>query len=131
MKSGSATAIWLAFLFFLIVSIVASAEESERAPLRHFVALKFKPDTTKQQVKSLEQDFQSLKAKIPQVSSIEWGKNISPENLNKGFDDAFLVTFQTAKDRDAYLVNPEHLKFKAKSLPLVDDVFILDFCDAR
>jgi hypothetical protein len=68
-----------------------------------------------------------LKKKIPQVASIEWGTNMSPEKLNHGFTHAFLVTFHDEKDRDAYLVHPQHLKFKEKALPLVAEVFVIDF----
>lgn len=111
---------------FIDGAVQASARH---CPVRHFVALKFKETTSKEQIHEIEEAFRSLKCKIAQVSSIEWGPNISPEQLNKGFTDGFLVTFRSDKDRDAYLVHPEHLKFKEKAIPLVADVFVLDFSD--
>jgi hypothetical protein len=129
MSAGLAISLLAASLFGgTATSVQASSGHSE---VRHFVALKFKDTTSKEQIHDIEEGFRSLKSKIPQVVSIEWGSNISPEQLNKGFTDGFLVTFRSEKDRDAYLVHPEHLKFKEKALPLVADVFVLDFCDLR
>ena len=88
---------------------------------------KFKDTTTKEQIKQVEEAFRALKAKISQVQSLEWGTNISPEKQDKGFTHCFLVTFNSEKDRDAYLVHPEHKKFVEFALPLVGDAFVLDF----
>jgi len=124
---------WLA-VSLLAISVFAGnvvQASSGHSLVRHFVALKFKETTSKEQIHEVEEAFQSLKSQIPQVVSIEWGPNISPEQRNKGFTDAFLVTFRTEKDRDAYLVHPAHLKFKEKALPLVADVLVLDFCDKQ
>lgn len=118
------------------VAKASSLDNQQRASsghslLRHFVAFKYKETATKQQIHEIEEALQSLKSKIPQVVSIEWGSNNSPEQVNKGFTDGFLITFRTKQDRDAYLVHPAHLKFKEKALPLIADVFVLDFCDKR
>ena len=123
----SAWCLSIALSVLLSVPIVASAADTPEPELRHFVALKFKSTATEEQVREIEKDFSDLKSKIPQVASIEWGKNVSPENLNKGFTDGFLVTFHTKEDRDEYLTHPEHLKFKETALPLVDEVLVLDF----
>ena len=47
-----------------------------------------------------------LPSKVHQIIEFEWGTNISPENLDQGFTHCFLVTFNNAKDRDAYLPHP-------------------------
>jgi len=134
MKLRSRISAWLAALLLAIFLFAAnpSVQASSGHPLlRHFVAFKYKETTSKEQIKEVEEAFQSLKSKIPQVVSIEWGPNASPEKLNKGFTDCFLVSFKTDKDRDAYLVHPEHLKFKEKAIPLVADALVLDFCEKR
>jgi hypothetical protein len=128
MLAGLAVSLLAVFVFVGNAPVQASSRHSL---VRHFVALKYKETTTKDQIHEIEEAFQSLKSKIPQVVSIEWGTNISPEQRNKGFTDAFLLSFRTEQDRDAYLVHPEHLKFKEKALPLVADALILDFCDKR
>jgi hypothetical protein len=119
--------ICLVIALMLILPDSAKAESTNKLRLRHFVAIKFKDTTTPEQVHEIEEAFASLKKKIPQVVSIEWGKNISPEKLDQGYTDGFLVTFRSEKDRDSYLTNPEHLKFKEKVHPLVSEVFIIDF----
>lgn len=94
---------------------------------RHFVSFKFKQSTSKEQSQKVTNVLFSLKDKIPQVISIEYGVNNSPENLNKGFTQSFLITFANEKDRDIYLTHPEHEKFKALLKPLVDEVFVFDY----
>ena len=97
------------------------------AKLRHFVALKFKAGTTDKQIHEVEEAFRNLKQKIPQVDTIEGGTNLSPEKLNAGFTHGFIVSFKSEKDRNSYLVDPAHVKFKELVLPLVDSVFVFDF----
>jgi len=58
---------------------------------------------------------------------MEWGTNNSPENLNKGFTHGFVLTFKTEKDRDAYLVHPDHKAFGKLVGGVLADVFVLDF----
>jgi len=101
--------------------------KSEQPKLRHVVVFKFKDSATPKQIDSIVEAFRALPRKIPQVVSIESGTNNSPENLNKGLTHAFLVTFANQANRDAYLIHPEHEKFKKLALPLVADVFVVDF----
>lgn len=101
--------------------------KARRGKVVHVVCFKFKEDASKEQVRKVVKDFAALKGKVPQIATFEWGTNISPENLNKGFKHAFVLTFKTVEDRDAYLVHPEHKAF-AKSLGgLIDDVFVIDY----
>jgi hypothetical protein len=103
------------------------AQDQSAAKLRHVVVFKFKDTATQKQIESLVEALCALKEKIPQVISIESGTNNSPEHLNKGLTHAFLLTFASEKDRDIYLTHPDHLKFKKLALPLVADVFVIDF----
>lgn len=93
----------------------------------HFVALKYKSSTSDADKIALRSNFKALKKKIPGIISIESGENNSVEKRNKDFTDAFLIKFKNEKDRDSYLAHPEHVAFKNKNLPLVDDVFVMDF----
>ncbi|EEF59871.1 Dabb family protein [Pedosphaera parvula] len=116
----------VAFLGLALTAFAADAAP-QKEKLRHVVSFKFKDTTTKEQIKQVEDAFRDLKKKIPHVQSIEWGTNVSPEKLDKGFTHCFLVTFGSEKDRDAYLVHPEHKKFVEFALPLIGDAFVLDF----
>ena len=45
----------------------------------------------------------------------------------KGFTHCFLVTFNSAADRDAYLPHPAHKAFAGSLGPILADVFVVDF----
>lgn len=106
---------------------VAAAQSSKVAKLRHVVAFKFKDTATQEQVKEVENAFRALKTQIAEVESLEWGTNVSPEKQAKGFTHGFILTFKSEKDRDAYLVHPEHKKFGQIVHPVLADVFVIDF----
>lgn len=106
---------------------VAAAGSSKIANLRHVVAFKFKDGTTREQINAVEDAFRALKSKIKEVESLEWGTNVSPEKHDKGFTHGFILTFKSEKDRDAYLVHPEHKKFGQLVHPVLADVFVIDF----
>jgi len=108
----------------LALTIPSMADEKV---LRHVVAFKFKPEATAEQIKAVESAFAALPASIPEVKAFEAGTNVSPEGLDKGFTHAFLLTFATDKDRDAYLVHPEHKKFGSVVKPVVADVIVIDY----
>ena len=59
--------------------------------IRHVVCFKFKESAKKSEIERVEKEFSALKDKIPGILSLEWGKNNSPENLNKDFTHCFIV----------------------------------------
>jgi hypothetical protein len=95
------------------------------------VSFKFKEDATRDDIRKVEEAFSALPGKIPQIASYEWGTNVSPEGLNKGFTHGFLLTFQSARDRDAYLVHNDHKEFGRILGPHLADVFVIDFWTAK
>ena len=105
--------------------MITSASAAEK--LQHVVCFKFKATATAQDIKKVEQAFQGLKQKIPQIVSLEWGTNVSKEKKDKGFTHCFILAFKSEKDRDAYIVHPEHKAFGKIVGPVLDDVFVIDF----
>jgi hypothetical protein len=99
----------------------------QRGELVHMVSFKFKPEATPSQIKEVETAFAALQKQIPQIVSFEWGTNVSPEKLDKGFTHGFILTFKNTADRDAYLVHPDHQKFGGLVGPVLADVFVVDF----
>jgi len=95
--------------------------------LRHVVLLKFKAGTTEQDLNRVEQAFVELKSKIPEIVSLEWGTNNSPEGLDKGFTHCFFLTFLNEKDRDTYLPHPDHKAFGEILGPFLEDVLVVDY----
>src|SRR5678815_1834771 len=110
-------------VFGLLLTGMAGEAAGKSSKLRHVVAFKFKATATKEQIKQVEDAFRDLKKKIPQIAEYEWGTNNSPENKNKGCTHAFILTFKSEKDRDAYLPHPAHKEFGQLVGPLLDDVF--------
>jgi len=123
------TTLTFIFIVGLICSLTAMAGEAlaKEGRLRHVVAFKFKDSATKEKIKEVEDAFRALKGKIPQIVAYEWGTNISPEKLDKGFTHGFILSFKNEKDRDAYLVHPEHKKFGELVGGVLADVFVIDF----
>ena len=110
-----------------MTAAAAEADSAKKGKLRHVVAFKFKETATADDIKKVETAFRDLKKSIKEIVSYEWGTNNSPEKQNKGCTHGFILTFNNEKDRDAYLVHPEHEKFGKLVGPLLADVFVIDF----
>jgi len=95
--------------------------------LRHVVLFKFKDSSGPSDVKKVEDAFAGLSKKIALIKQFEWGINNSPENLNQGLTHCFFVTFKSEKDRDAYLIHPEHQAFVEILKPHLDKVTVIDY----
>jgi hypothetical protein len=106
---------------------VYGAKNPNLGKLRHVVLFKFKDGTTPEQIKSIEDAFRVLSTKVPEVVGYEWGTNVSPENKAQGFTHCFLVTFNDAAGRDAYLPHPAHKEFGKLAGPYFDKVLVIDF----
>jgi hypothetical protein len=117
----------LAILFCSVLMLGMTSSAQAAGKLRHVVCFKFKSTATPEDIQKVEAAFKDLKHKIPQVASLEWGTNVSPEQRNKGFTHCFLLSFKSNKDRDTYLEHPEHKAFGKIVGPVLDDVFVIDF----
>lgn len=102
-------------------------KDKEKEKLRHVVAFKFKETATAADIAKVEEAFKGLKTKISQISKLEHGLNNSPEKHNKGCTHAWILTFKSEKDRDDYLVHPDHKEFGKLVGPFLADVFVVDF----
>ena len=102
-------------------------EYSTKKQLRHVVLLKFKVNTSQEDITKVEKAFAALPSKIPEIKNYEWGINNSPENLNKGFTHSFLLTFDSEQGRDIYLPHPSHKAFGKILEPVLDDVLVIDY----
>lgn len=95
--------------------------------LRHVVLWKFKKDATPEQIHSVEVAFAALPDQIANIASLEWGTNVSVENLAHGFTHCFLVTFKSEADRAAYLPHPAHKAFGELARPFTQEVLVIDY----
>jgi hypothetical protein len=96
-------------------------------PVYHIVHFKFKAGATPEQIANIEKEFAALKGKIDVVQSLEWGTDISPEKLSKGFTHCWVLTFKNEKDRDAYIVHPSHKAFVGLLGPVLEEPLVVDF----
>jgi len=119
----------IAALIGLLVCISVSglAQDAKKGKLLHVVSFKFKETASKEQIKQVEDAFRDLKKKIKEIKDYKWGTNVSPEKHDKGFTHGFILTFDNEKDRDAYLVHPDHKAFGKIVGPVLGDVFVIDF----
>ncbi len=80
--------------------------------IKHIVFWKLKTEaegaTAAENAKKLDFLFKGLKEKVPELVSIESGKNFNPSEA--AWDYALYTAFQTREDLDRYQVHPEHLK---------------------
>lgn len=125
MKIKSTFAILL--LFSLFLSGLNAQTVKPGKVLRHVVMFKFSESATPANIQKIEEAFAQLPKKIEGIQSYEWGTNSSPEGMNQGLTHCFILTFNSDKDRDAYLVHPAHKEF-GKSLGTdVEKVTVFDF----
>ena len=113
--------------FLLSVSVSVPAQDAKKGKLLHVVSFKFKDTASKEQIKQVEDAFRDLKKKISEIKDYKWGTNVSPEKHDKGFTHGFILSFYNEKDRDAYLVHPDHNAFGKALGPVLADVFVIDF----
>jgi len=95
--------------------------------VKHIALIKFKDGTSQEQIDQVFSDLLDISESIPGIEDYVAGPNNSPEGLAQGYTHAMIMTFTDAAARDAYLPHAEHGAFKAKALPLVDSVAIVDF----
>ena len=75
----------------------------------HCVFMRFKASTQAADKQAIYDAIVALKDAIPGIVEIKHGPNVSPEGLNGGFVDGFIVTFESPEHRDDYLVHPDHI----------------------
>jgi hypothetical protein len=89
--------------------------------------LKFKDGTTEEQIGKFFEDVLDLSESVPGIDDYVSGTNCSTEGRNQGLTHAFIMTFTDVAARDTYIVHPEHERFKAMSLGVVETILVFDF----
>src|SRR5262245_8330385 len=98
-------------VFFVTACIAAAGVSSSgvRAEqVQHLVLFQFQDGTSDPDLRKILEAFEQLPAKIPGIVGFQWGQNNSAEGLTKGLTHGFVVTFESAAARDAYLPHEEH-----------------------
>lgn len=110
----------------LTMSSMAQSKSEEKV-LRHVVLFKFKDNTSKEDIKKVEDTFRALPSQIKEIKDFEFGTNNSPEGLDQGFTHCFFLTFKSEADRAVYLPHPAHKAFGKVLGPHLDKVLVVDY----
>jgi hypothetical protein len=121
------------FLVAAVLALMPMTLAAQNEPVRHIVVFKYTPEATAEQIAQVTRAFRDLQKRIPGITAFEDGVNNSPEGKNHGFTHVYLMTFESAAARDAYLPHPEHKKFGELlgKLNIVADVFVVDYVPSR
>jgi len=118
--------IFICISFVLLTSLCVNAQQDKKE-LRHVVMFGWKAGTDSAAINRVVMAFKALPGKIKTIKRFEWGINNSPENLNQGLTYCFLVTFASEKDRDDYIVNPDHKAFTQLLPGILEKVTVFDY----
>ncbi|PPJ47477.1 stress responsive protein [Rhizobium sp. KAs_5_22] len=77
--------------------------------IQHCVFLRFKAATQEAEKQAIYDSIAALKDVVPGMLDVKFGPNVSPEGLNGGYLDGFIITFEDAMVRDYYLKHPDHV----------------------
>ncbi len=118
------------FLYLIMATMLQGSAQKNLASqklLRHVVLFSFKAGSSPEQINAVKEAFAALPQKIPQIKSLEWGINNSPENLAQGYTHCFFLSFASEKDRAIYLPHPDHKAFGKILTPILDKVLVFDY----
>lgn len=95
--------------------------------VKHFGVFQFKPHVTTDQQAACFARMQAMVGEIPGLLEMLHGSYDSPEGLNDVFTHGFIMTFESAEARDAYLPHPLHERVKEFVVPCLQRVVVFDF----
>ena len=89
--------------------------------IRHCVLVRLRDDVPSGSWGRTMADLAALVDALPGALSIAWGPNVSPEaGMDHGFSEGFVIDFEDATARDAYLAHPEHVRLGARIVAAAD-----------
>ncbi|KAF7509339.1 hypothetical protein GJ744_008062 [Endocarpon pusillum] len=101
----------------------------------HVVLFQFKPEVSPETVLDVCKQMLSLKERCvsattnkPYVKSIVGGLDNSPEGNQAGITHGFVVEFESAEDRDYYVLeDPTHIAFTKFAGEVLANAIVVDF----
>ena len=94
--------------------------------VKHIAFFQFKPICTPEDIADVWRIIEDLPRKIPGVLDLTWGVNNSTEGLSEGFTHSFVMLFESAAARDAYLPHPIHQEAVRQVVPRLERVVVCD-----
>lgn len=93
----------------------------------HYGMFEFHPQVTPAQIVECFSEMSAMVGRIPGLLTMVHGPYESSEGMNDGFTHGFVMTFDTAASREAYLPHPEHERVKQIVVPRLKRVVVFDF----
>ncbi|XP_047323848.1 stress-response A/B barrel domain-containing protein At5g22580-like [Impatiens glandulifera] len=95
------------------------------AEFKHLVVAKFKEGVVLDEILS---GMEKLVSDIESVISFQWGEDIeSLDMLRQGYTHAFMMTFKSKDEFNAFLGHPKHLEFSETFSQVIEKIVVLDF----
>ncbi|KAK9068586.1 hypothetical protein SSX86_012701 [Deinandra increscens subsp. villosa] len=95
------------------------------AEFTHLVVVKFKEEAV---VDDIIKGLEKLVSEVETVKSFVWGKDIeSMEMLRQGFTHAFMMTFGSKDDFNAFQTHPNHVEYSTTFSAAIEKIMLLDF----
>jgi hypothetical protein len=113
----------------LVLIMTAALSAAADRQVQHLVMFTWKEGTTQEQADAIAKALTGLKAKVPGIVSLSYGKQNSNEDAAKkhGFQYGLAVVFTSAAARDVYVTHPDHLAAVQVLLPQLADVAVVDY----
>ena len=103
----------------------AQTNNSSSNLLRHIVIITFKPDAPADSIKALDNVYTGL-SKSSFVKDFELGVNVSARDTGV-VKHIYATTFASKEDMKSYSKIPEYARLFKISLPIADDVTVVDY----
>lgn len=97
-----------------------------RTRIKHVAFLKFKASCSEADIAAMWRLIEGLPKQIPGLLELTWGPNVSTEGLDQGYTHSFVMVFEDAAARDAYLPHPAHQAVVKELLPRLESVIVCD-----
>ncbi len=82
--------------------------------IRHCVFVQFQAGTPDDLKREIYEGLAGLQDHHSGFLGIDYGVNVSPEGMDKGHSEGFIINFTDADALNAYLVDEEHQRIGAK-----------------
>jgi hypothetical protein len=123
--------IFFTLLMFITTTLLfhynsnAQTNNSSSSLLRHIVIITFKPGASQDSIKALDDIYTGL-SKSSFVKDFELGVNVSARDTGV-VKHIYATTFASKEDMKSYSKIPEYARLFKISLPIADDVTVVDY----
>ena len=125
MKKILCIAFEVASALLFINSANAQPADSSGKVLRHIVIITFKAGANADSIKRLDNVYMEL-SKSPIVDDFETGVNVSTRDVGV-LKHVYVTTFRSKDDMAAYAKGPQFADLFKISLPIAEDVTVVDY----